>query len=267
MAVRKPLVVIGGEVQELPAADSLPGGGGAAPSAIPLDGWFFLVTPNRWSAIRTIGSLGEFENASGSITIPAPSNASLRQSLMRWETASAAAANSALEQSAYPSPVWRGNAAGRGGFVYRTRFAVTSAVTNQRALFGLQDYSGSYGASQSVYGLANTLGLAFDAAVDANWQITHCLSGGATKVDLGANFPINDPSAVLDVEFKCAPNAGTIAWTVKNLNSGATASGTISTNLPSNAAFLCPRVYMSNGGTAAAVSCDVMMIYGASYQG
>lgn len=265
MAVRKPLVVIGGEVQELPAADSLPGGGGS--SAIPLDGWFFLVTPSRWSAIETIGSLGKFETASGSVTIPAPSNASLRQSLMRWETASAAAANSALEQSAYPSPVWRGNAAGRGGFVYRTRFAVTSAVAGQRALFGLQDYSGSYGASHSVYGLANTLGLAFDASVDANWQIAHCLSGGATKVNLGANFPINDPSAVLDVEFKCAPNASTVSWSVKDLNSGASASGTISTNLPSNGAFLYPRVYMSNGGTAEAVSCDVMMIYGSSYQG
>ena len=28
MAVRRPLVLIGGQVQELPAADSLPGGGG-----------------------------------------------------------------------------------------------------------------------------------------------------------------------------------------------------------------------------------------------
>lgn len=251
----------------LGSGDIVIAGGGGAPGAIPLDGWFFLITPNRWSAIKTIGSLGEFENASGSITIPAPSNASLRQSWMRWETASAAAANSALEQSAYPSPVWRGNAAGRGGFVYRTRFAVTSSVAGQRGLFGLQDYMGAYGASQSVYGLNNMLALAFDAAVDANWQIAHCLSGGATKVDLGANFPINDPSAVLDVEFKCAPNASTVSWSVKDLNSGASASGTISTNLPSNGAFLYPRVYMSNGGTAEAVSCDVMMIYGASYQG
>lgn len=246
-------------------ADGVGGGGG--PGAIPLDGWFFLVTPDRWSAIKTIGSMGEFENSSGSVTIPMPSTASLRQSLMRWSISSSAASNSALEQSAYPSPVWRGNVAGRGGFVYRTRVAVTSSVANQRALFGLQDYMGVYGASQYVYGLNNMLALAFDAAVDANWQIAHCLSGGATKVDLGANFPINDPSAVLDVEFKCAPNSGAIAWTVKNLNSGATATGTISTNLPSNTAFLYPRVYMSNGGTDAAVSCDVMMIYGSSYQG
>ena len=257
-----------------PPGDPGTGGGSSAwaditgkPNLVSPDDWFFLITPRQWDVIQTTGSIGAFATGSGSVSIPNPGAAGLRQSLPRWSATSGAAANTALEQSPATTPIWRGGMAGLGGFVYRQRFAVTSAVANQRAYFGLRINPGLWGGGADVYGLQNGLALAFDASVDSNWHIAHSGYGAATKINLGANFPINNPAAVLDVEFKCAPNASTVSWSVKDINSGATASGEIATNLPGNIEFLYPRVYMNNGGTAAAVSCDVMMLYGSSYRG
>lgn len=229
-------------------------------------GWSYAVVPGRWSSINVLGHTGVWNAVSGSFDCPIQTAASLRHSLPRWSHTSSAAAPACTDGLASNARCWRGDTAGRGGFVHVMRGSVTSVVANQRGFFGLHSYGGAFGQNESVYSSARILALAFDAAIDSNWQIIHGNGGAPTKVNLGSNFPINDPSAVLDVTLSCAPNASTIEWSVQNRNSGATASGTISTNMPGGGDMLFSRTYMSNGGTAAAVSCDIGFIYASSYQ-
>lgn len=261
MAVRRPLVLIGGQVQELPAADSLPGGGGASACAFPLDGWALLARPGRWSgesAFQVSGS-AIVEIVSGALNVVAPGSASLRSSLVRVAATSGASANAFVDALIQPNRMWRGNVAGRGGFVYSTRFSVTSTLATQHGFFGIFNCVSAIG-SGGTDG-TNGLGLAFNKVVDSNYQIV-C---HGTKIDLGSNFPLGDPSAVLDVTFRCPTNGAAITYEVEDLNSGATASGTISSGLFPNTLFLAPRAYVGNGATAAVASCDVIMIYASSY--
>lgn len=89
--------------------------------------------------------------------------------------------------------------------------------------------------------------------------------GALTYVDLGSNFPINNPSAIIDVDFRCPPNGSAITYTVRDLNSGLSTSGTLSSNLPTASTVMCLRSFITNGGTAAAVSYDLLPTYYSSY--
>ena len=44
------------------------------------------------------------------------------------------------------------------------------------------------------------------------------------------------------------------AWSLKDINSGASASGVLTTNMPPAGTYLAPRIHINNGSTAAAVS-------------
>jgi hypothetical protein len=52
---------------------------------------------------------------------------------------------------------------------------------------------------------------------------------------------------------------------VKDRNSGLSASGTLASNLPAGGTAMLLRSFMSNGGTAAAVSYDLLPTYYSSY--
>lgn len=110
--------------------------------------------------------------------------------------------------------------------------------------------------------LVNGIWMGWDAA-DANVQMMHNDgTGTATKIDLGASFPV--PGAtVIEVYLLelYSPNSLTqaVQYRVTLLNTTAktaaqTATGTITTNLPSVTTMLAPRVWCSVGGTSSQVS-------------
>lgn len=269
MAVRRPLVLIGGQVQELPAADSLPGGGGAC--AIPLDGWFGMVLPARPGAsgsyaYSTIG-VGSAGVQGGATTLSAPllNSSSLLASTPRLSLTSAAAANSGVDFSLSGFSLMRGAAPGHGGFVIKTAFAVTSTVATQRFWIATNTYGGAIAYTTPFPSSGNVIGIGFDASVHSNYQLMHGGGGALTYVDLGSNFPINNPSAIIDVDFRCPPNGSAITYLVKDRNSGLSAAGTFASNLPTGSTAMCLRSFITNGGTAAAVSYDLLPTYYSSY--
>jgi hypothetical protein len=107
--------------------------------------------------------------------------------------------------------------------------------------------------------LTNIIAVANDSG-DGNLQIMHNdNSGVATKIDLGASFPSNRTagtaqSTVYLIEFYCAPNSSSVKYRVRNKETGAEVSGTITTNLPSTSNLLTWQVGRSMGTSAGGVN-------------
>jgi hypothetical protein len=198
----------------------------------------------------------------GTVTHPTLSNTSLRASTARWSMVSAATANSASESRYAFARCWRGDAAGRGGFFARFRFATGSNVATQRLIVGLTNSTSAISTSQDPAALTNCIFLG-NGLGDTNLQIMYNdASGVCSQIDLGTNFPSFQLDICYDLTFFCPPNGSDIGYTVTNLNTNISVSGTISsTNIPASNIFLAPHLYMNNGGTASAVTLDGIRIY------
>ena len=275
MAVRRPLVLIGGQVQELPAADSLPGSGGPAawaditckPWLLTPAGWQHATLPGHNATLTSVGGL-PFSTNFGTTYHPVPSNASLRQSLLRWSGTSAATAGSTYDSGGQGQPrITISDAGGLGGFTQTMQFSVTSTVATQRLLMGLTQYGGAWGgAGVDPHTRTFIIVLGYDASVDSTYQIIHCTNlGPASKVNTG--IAINNTNAVFDFTLANAPGSGNVSWSLKDINSGASASGVLTTNLPPAGTYLTPRIHINNGGTAAAASVEVFGVWASNYLG
>lgn len=200
--------------------------------------------------------------AVGTVSHPALVSTDLRQQTRRGIVTSAATANSASELRSGTTQCWRGDTAGLGGFFCLTRFAVSSTTTNQRCAVGLFSTTAAISTSQQPSALTSCIFAGWDDT-DTNLQImSNDASGTCTKVNLGASFPANDPTAVYEVIFFAAPNATTCQYRVKNLTTGSVTTGTIAdADLPPTTTFLAWHGYVNNGGTAAAVVFELIRFY------
>lgn len=162
-----------------------------------------------------------------------------------------AATNNDYRVSGTPIAWWLGNAAGLGGFRVEFDYGVVTTQTTMRIVCGLGAAALTCTGDPSA--LTNFVAMACDAG-DTNMQIMHNDgSGTATKVDLGSSFP-KTANVVYRVALEAAANGSTVDYTVTRLDSAATATGTLSTNLPSSTTFLQPTVGFGNGSTAAAAA-------------
>lgn len=217
-----------------------------------------ILLPSTGTAINTLGMPN---TTVGTASTPAITTTNLANSMRRVRVASATTANAAAELRSAAPLVWRGNAAGLGGFFYASRFSTSTTTANQRLFSGLTATTGATSTSINPSAIVNMLGVGWDSA-DANLQIMHNDGAGtATKIDLGANFPTNNIGAVYELILYAAANGSSIGYRVQRLDTGASTSGTISTDMPSSTALLTHHQYMNNGGTAAAVQINVNRVY------
>ena len=154
------------------------------------------------------------------------------------------------------------NTAYGGGFftVIRWGPATGVATATNRAFVGM---AASVAAPTDVQpsSLFNILGMGWDSA-DANIQFMHNdASGTATKVDTGIAVPTVDRTNVYEIALFVPPNSTTVGWQVTLLNTGATASGTVSADIPAVNTLLGPRGYMSVGGTSSVIGISMMSTY------
>lgn len=144
--------------------------------------------------------------------------------------------------------IWRGDAARRGGFRFICRVGTQTAVAQQRAFFGIK-VPGAIGNVQPST-LVNCIGLAYDSA-ETTLRIQHNDgAGNCTRVDLGANFPVN-ATALYQLELEAPANGGDVTYTVTNLETGNTTTGTLSSDLPVSTTFMEVNLWVNNGTTAA----------------
>lgn len=191
-------------------------------------------------------------------TYPGATSTSYYASLVRGRYTTAAVAGM---QSGYNGALlclWRGNAAGRGGFRAEFRFGVDTTVATTRIGVGLATGPLALNVNDPSATL-NCILVGADAADTTLQVMSNDGAGVATKVNLGASFPITN-DAVYRAVFTATANASSVAYTVTREDSTAVATGTISTDLPSSTTFMGPVAYVGNGATAAAASMGLIRI-------
>ena len=158
-----------------------------------------------------------------------------------------------------------GPSAGLGGFqlVWRWGPATGVATATHRAFVGMR---GSNGAPTDVNPSTQTniCGMGYDSA-DTNIQFMHNDgTGTATKIDLGASFPKPnvDLTSVYEIALFSPPGTTqSVAYEITNLVSGAVATGTVTTDLPTTTTLINPYAYMSVGGTSSVIGFATMGLY------
>jgi hypothetical protein len=138
------------------------------------------------------------------------------------------------------------------GFRYVKDFGF-NAQTNWRMFAGLYN---------SISALTN---VAIDSLLDCigvgkldgnpNMHLFHNdASGACTTIDLGANLPITGANNLYRLTLVMAPAAASCTYLVERLQTAFSASGTITTNLPSQYTNFGDRLYATNNADANVVS-------------
>jgi hypothetical protein len=195
-------------------------------------------------------------------TIPALASTNLLTQTRRSTISTGASAGGLAYIRSDQAHVWRGNAAGLGGFLAVFRFALSGTLqSGLRAFAGLVDVtSNPTNVDPTTTSTPGGIGLACNAN-SGNWSLAHNVTGtGRTAIGLGGNFPVNNTD-LLELALWCEPNGSSISYQVTNLSAGNTNSGTISSNIPASATFLAPAVWVTNNATAAAQTLDFVGVY------
>lgn len=128
-----------------------------------------------------------------------------------------------------------------GGFKYVCDFYISDTAFGSgcRQFYGLAGQTTDLGYSDTVLvsSLINIIGVGSDA-LDTNLQIFHNdATGTATKINLGTSFPANrsagaELTTIYSIELYNDSASTNVKYSVENKETGAIATGTISTNLP-----------------------------------
>jgi hypothetical protein len=197
--------------------------------------------------------------AVGTLTAATPASNSVHNRARRTEVLVTAAATTAVA-GAYSTPqmMYMTGASGYGGGVLASMqwgIATGGATTTNRAFCG---FSAATGAPTDVEpsSLLNSFGMGWDAA-DTNVQfMVNDASGTATKVDLGASFPVGtaDRTSWYELLIYQPFNVAEVNWLVINTaNGSAMASGTATAKIPGAAVQIRPRCWASVGGTSSVI--------------
>lgn len=217
----------------------------------------------RWASWRpgsgaAISSIGLTPTVGATLSHPAPSTASLAQSIYRTQCQTAGTAGSASGVRDGVNTIWRGDAAGRGGFFLWIRLASGSvALAGAQVIAGLSSNTALLAGEPSA--LPDVLGLLKDTA-DANWFFARRTgTGQVTKVNLNVAYAANQ---VFDVVLHHRPGGTAVGVLVLQHNYDGTYTTRLddvySSNLPAATTMLGRHLQVRNGTTASAANVDLI---------
>lgn len=203
---------------------------------------------------------GGLTNNITTLTTPTPTTTSLLTSFFSAQIQTAAGAGSSSGTRCQNVVVSRGSAAGQGGFRFVGRFGTTTSAANQRAFMGVTPAANLGNANPST--LTDFFGVGYDSGDTQLSIFYNDGAGSATKdsINGGTGFPV-DSSSVYDIVFSCTPNDTKISYTVTNLGTGTTETGTKTSNLPTNTVWYVPQIWVNNGTTASAAQIRLIRMY------
>lgn len=154
-----------------------------------------------------------------------------------------------------------------GGFHFVCRFGLHTVQTGTRGFFGLTNTNAALAAGTDPSALLNLFGFGWDAGDTTLQLMNNDGSGTATKINLGANFPVtaNPATYFYEVRLSSPPGGGqSVKWSAHRLNDDIIVSdaGTpLVANLPANDLILAANTHYANGATAAAVTMHLQTLY------
>jgi hypothetical protein len=188
------------------------------------------------------------------------------QATSRKRFASAATAGSGSGMRTAYAQWFRGNAAGFGGFWFRTQIGQNLNVNGAQVFHGLCASTAVLGTGAgAVSALLNMIGMGYDTTDSSagNWQLfRNDGSGTAAKVDLGANAARNTTHG-FDLIIYCPPGAATeIFVRVVNIHSNVVVLDTsYTTDLPTVNTGMAYKAEGNNGAVASAINVEVAKAY------
>lgn len=208
----------------------------------------------------TVSLVGFNNTVTGTATARNVATTDFASSLRRVAFVSATTAGSSAGTRHNALQFWRGNAAGRGGFLYVARFVVDTVVTDMRWFVGLSGSAAVIG-NVNPSTLTNILGFGIDSGQTTVRFFNNDGTGAATATDLGASFPATTANVVYEARLFCAPNGAEVFYSLERLDSAALVEGSVTTDIPANTTLLSPQIWVNNGTTAAAVALAVVSQY------
>ena len=229
----------------------------------PLQPHFGVNRIANWSpsVTTTITTEGLPITSVGTVSHPTLAATNLAASMRRWRLTSAASVDSAAEQRSAGWACWRGNAAGLGGWTFVTRISLTTLQATGMGFFGLYGSTAALATTLTLAAAINCIGIGFKRGTHTRWQlVANDGTGAPTLTDMGASFGIGT-GGVLTLYIAAPPNGSSVWVRVVDEVSGAVFEQEITADLPANAQFLSPRLFLNNGATAAAVAYDCSGVY------
>jgi hypothetical protein len=214
--------------------------------------------PTQWGGTLTTATTMSLQQT---IASSSPWQATARK---RFASAATAGSGSGM-RTAYVQ--WfRGNAAGYGGFFFRSQIGQNLNVNGAQVFHGLCGSTAVLATTAgSVAALLNMIGMGYDTtdASSGNWWLfRNDGSGTATKVDLGANAARGTTHGY-DLIIYCPPGAATeIFVRVVNLHTNVVVLDTsYTTDLPAVNVGMAYKGEGNNGAVASAINLEVAKVY------
>jgi hypothetical protein len=200
--------------------------------------------------LQTIGNGGGTSSPAATSTVPALASTTNSTSRYKVQFISANGTNQIcfVITGSNTNLVAIGDSAGDAGFRYRSLIGQNTAIANQRAFWGLRNATANpTSVDPSTY--TNVIGFGYDDD-DTNINLIHNDAPlTATMTDLGANFPIAT-GELYDMQLSAEPGSGEVSWSITRVNTGDTASGTITTDLPAGSVFLSLYAWVATAATS-----------------
>lgn len=216
-----------------------------------------VVAPSSGTAVSTQGIAA---TTAATLSHPALVTTSLVGSIYRTRCQTSTTAGNAAGIRHAVATIWRGNAAGRGGFYHHMRFASGNiALAGGQQFIGLSSNLAALAGEPSA--LADCLGIVKDQADTQYHFVRRTGTGTVQRVPLGL-FAAN---ALMDLVLFAPPNASTLGVLVRAFDTNGVSSTLLDTTytdfLPANTTFLGGRFDVRNGVTAAAADADLVRMY------
>lgn len=145
--------------------------------------------------------------------------------------------------------VWRGNAAGLGGFFFFTRFVIEAWQSNSDRLFvGLTPGTTECATTNTFQN--NTMGLWHDDTMGANVLYLATKDGATYNGGSAISGATLAAGQGYDFYMFAKPNDNTVYYRLDDINQGTTLiDSSVGSNLPVDNVFLGPQVTVGNGAT------------------
>lgn len=135
--------------------------------------------------------------------------------------------------------VWRGNAAGQGGFFFAARFGISTYVSTMRIWCGLSALTTALTAATDPSAVNNTVCMSKDTG-ETTWQVLTRDASATSKTSTGRTTAVGANAEIFEFYAYCKPNDSSITVRVVDIATGTVLVDNVvqSGNLPANTTFL-----------------------------